>query len=850
MATFEYNDKIKFILPSEFSYKRFINNEGEEVNWIVVGESDDSDHSFNLNFTCDVRYIEFGPKDIPNGAKSENLLDILAERQGCPRRMKLHGKPNTIILDREIPVQLIFGKTLLYFADVVYVQMADWSFLQLIIAGKINKHDPHEYTVRYENIYKVLQSTRINGKKLPIDGITPYDIEKELHLTKDKTGTKKTSSTRAKTTAEKASTKKTSTSKSANKSSSTAATKMVSENTVPKSDCNINKSGTLTAYKGKSKVIILPDGIKAIGREAFYVNNSIRTVVIPEGVEIIGNKAFLFCNNLESVTLPSTIKKIEKEAFGWCEKLTSITIPDGCNEIGVNCFKGCYKLKDIYVTDSVLNLGDGAFDTLCDTIIHTSKGSVAERMAKKCKYKVEYEAAPSVKAPAKKSSTKQASGVDKKIAVADTMSGLGEHIIKMQKQELSAEDRENINIMFEQLDKLKSDLDEGMTQMEKYDDYLEQNKAKEKIEEEEKKRKKAKAMAAGKSEKDIVNMYIILTNEKKLGKLYREEDDFYEEYDDSFPAMSRTEVIKSRKEMLEDMGDDSLCKYYVESFKQRSVEDRFFVSTRNLYGASTEPEIDLKADWAIENTKEWYQPFEYDDVRKLMEAELADTRKKLDDQIKPVDEAWTNFSTSKEFLQIVISNKAADGSDLESESSNFQVVMGDQLVAVQLASKGIFSISTTVMNCFTWYWGVTVRDIWEVALKNKLKDNREGANNGMQLANQAITQIRSKYPETKVTSFTTATVDSNQQTSSKPVKKEGCYIATAVYGSYDAPQVMTLRRYRDETLSNTAFGRWFIKIYYRFSPTIAEKLKNAKRLNKFVRSILDKWVEKIDQKQK
>ena len=79
-------------------------------------------------------------------------------------------------------------------------------------------------------------------------------------------------------------------------------------------------------------------------------------------------------------------------------------------------------------------------------------------------------------------------------------------------------------------------------------------------------------------------------------------------------------------------------------------------------------------------------------------------------------------------------------------------------------------------------------------------------------------------------------------------KKEGCYIATAVYGSYDAPQVMTLRRYRDEILRATAFGRWFIRAYYRLSPPVAEKLKNAKHINKFVRSILDKWVEKLNRR--
>lgn len=89
---------------------------------------------------------------------------------------------------------------------------------------------------------------------------------------------------------------------------------------------------------------------------------------------------------------------------------------------------------------------------------------------------------------------------------------------------------------------------------------------------------------------------------------------------------------------------------------------------------------------------------------------------------------------------------------------------------------------------------------------------------------------------------------------SKPIRsklsprKKGCYIATAVYGSYDAPEVMTLRRFRDETLRNSAFGRWFIRTYYRLSPPVAKRLKNARHINGFVRSILDKWVEKLNNK--
>ena len=37
----------------------------------------------------------------------------------------------------------------------------------------------------------------------------------------------------------------------------------------------------------------------------------------------------------------------------------------------------------------------------------------------------------------------------------------------------------------------------------------------------------------------------------------------------------------------------------------------------------------------------------------------------------------------------------------------------------------------------------------------------------------------------------------------------GCYVATCVYGSYDCPQVWTLRRFRDDTLGSTWYGRAF-----------------------------------------
>lgn len=66
-----------------------------------------------------------------------------------------------------------------------------------------------------------------------------------------------------------------------------------------------------------------------------------------------------------------------------------------------------------------------------------------------------------------------------------------------------------------------------------------------------------------------------------------------------------------------------------------------------------------------------------------------------------------------------------------------------------------------------------------------------------------------------------------------------CFIATAVYGDYYAPEVIALRRFRDETLEPSALGRLFITLYYRFSPPVAAFLSRRPKLSAFVRLFLN-----------
>lgn len=74
----------------------------------------------------------------------------------------------------------------------------------------------------------------------------------------------------------------------------------------------------------------------------------------------------------------------------------------------------------------------------------------------------------------------------------------------------------------------------------------------------------------------------------------------------------------------------------------------------------------------------------------------------------------------------------------------------------------------------------------------------------------------------------------------------GCYIATAVYGSYDAPEVLVLRRFRDTKLNKSVAGREFIRIYYKYSPSLAIKLKGFGIINLSIRKILDSIIYYLD----
>ena len=107
--------------------------------------------------------------------------------------------------------------------------------------------------------------------------------------------------------------------------------------------------------------IIIPDGVKSIGHNAFFGCTELTSIIIPDSVTSIGDRAFIDCTSLISVTIPSSVTSIGEFAFKGCTSLSSIVIPDGVRNIGSSAFSYCSKLISMTIPNSITSIDDFLF---------------------------------------------------------------------------------------------------------------------------------------------------------------------------------------------------------------------------------------------------------------------------------------------------------------------------------------------------------------------------------------------------------------------------------------------------------------------------------------------------------
>jgi len=82
---------------------------------------------------------------------------------------------------------------------------------------------------------------------------------------------------------------------------------------------------------------------------------------------------------------------------------------------------------------------------------------------------------------------------------------------------------------------------------------------------------------------------------------------------------------------------------------------------------------------------------------------------------------------------------------------------------------------------------------------------------------------------------TTITMEGNYEIIAN-FEKEGCFIATAAYGTPMAEEIEILREFRDDYLLTNPLGRALVDLYYRVSPLIADFISEHSSLKPIVRA--------------
>ncbi len=81
------------------------------------------------------------------------------------------------------------------------------------------------------------------------------------------------------------------------------------------------------------------------------------TIILPEGVKAIGKYVFAGCRHIEKVIIPKTVRNIGAHAFSKCTQLQELAIPDDVTQIGRGAFDGVgnisYKGALIYTPDDL-----------------------------------------------------------------------------------------------------------------------------------------------------------------------------------------------------------------------------------------------------------------------------------------------------------------------------------------------------------------------------------------------------------------------------------------------------------------------------------------------------------------
>ncbi|MBE5767815.1 MAG: hypothetical protein E7335_11810, partial [Clostridiales bacterium] len=123
---------------------------------------------------------------------------------------------------------------------------------------------------------------------------------------------------------------------------------------------SISQAGTITAYSGNDKNLVVPETINGytvttIGSGVFK-NASFETIILPDTISQIGSSAFENCTALKYIKLPTELKSLSQSVFRGCTSLEAVSFNNKLTSVYECCFYDCPALKEIRFPESVISM--------------------------------------------------------------------------------------------------------------------------------------------------------------------------------------------------------------------------------------------------------------------------------------------------------------------------------------------------------------------------------------------------------------------------------------------------------------------------------------------------------------
>ena len=122
-----------------------------------------------------------------------------------------------------------------------------------------------------------------------------------------------------------------------------------------------DKKTLLCCPGGKEGSYVIPQGVTAVGKNAFFACARLTEIAIPSGVTAIGASAFQECDGVVALTIPAGVTRIERELFYGCDRLERVVLPKGVEEIGEEALSSCEVLSEVVLPEGLKTIGESAF---------------------------------------------------------------------------------------------------------------------------------------------------------------------------------------------------------------------------------------------------------------------------------------------------------------------------------------------------------------------------------------------------------------------------------------------------------------------------------------------------------